>query len=482
MNIQKKSAVLLVALCLLFACKKNVKESNAIKKIEIKAPIPGLEAKFEEFTVENNKNQVITTKSGTKITIPVNALVDKNGKPIEGSAKLKFREYHNAVDVLLSGIPMNIKSDGEERIMQTAGMFDIRAEQNGEEIGIAKDKKIDVRLVSFQTGTDYNVFRFDDTGRGWEFVDYNKNVEVNAEKEKLRKSIEKKNPTLAFPLDDKYFSFDYWGILDAMFKDDWNKVYENGKNPKIQSRVKEYGLVWLNTNCHELIKYQGVEMIAAMMVWKRVSGNTFPAWLKDDARDYTQLTALGGNLYQLKIESNKGGQVYNAVIEAVMPLTSLFRNTPEYWKKNYEEGLAKVQEEMKQLKFEADVYRSFEISKFGIYNYDKLLDDNDAIKIIANFNFNGKSDDLSDVYYILDDKTIIRYFKGDWGKVKLKQNATGRFVSIMKGKAVCIFTQDEYSKIDFDGLRKKDNPKYDIMMSKSETVNSADDVKKLLNF
>jgi hypothetical protein len=68
-----------------------------------------------------------------------------------------------------------------------------------------------------------------------------------------------------------------------------------------------------------------------------------------------------------------------------MPLSSLFKYSAEYWEKNYKDAMAKLDQEMAQLKLEADVYRSFSISQLGIYNYDKLMNEEENVKIIANF-------------------------------------------------------------------------------------------------
>jgi len=115
---------------------------------------------------------------------------------------------------------MNYDVMGKTRQMQTAGMFEIRAEKSGEALSVAEGKGINVKMASYESGTDYNFFQLDENGKGWEFIDYNYNVEVNPNKEKLKKEIEKKAPALAFPLDDKYFAFNYNAILDVMFNDD----------------------------------------------------------------------------------------------------------------------------------------------------------------------------------------------------------------------------------------------------------------------
>jgi hypothetical protein len=487
-KILKKISIGLLAISLLAACNGKKNNINSAVKFEIKSPLPQADVKFEEFDLDNSKEQVIKTKRGSTITIPAGSLVDKDGKPA-GNVKLKYREFHDVADILVSGIPMNFDSNGKQKNMQTAGMFEIRALKDGENLNIAQGKNIDVRMASYESGTDYNFFQLDEKGKGWQFIDYNRRVEVNANKEKLKKEIDKKAPAMAFPLDDKYFAFNYSAILDVMFNDNYDLIRKNRNNPAIMQKAKKYGLMWLGTHCHADVNFKGVFQPAALMVWKRLNGDQFPAWMKDDSYDFCSLTPLGGNIYALSVEDNDGKRVYKATIECVMPLSSLFKYSPEYWEKNYKDAMAKLDQEMAQLKLEADVYRSFSIRQLGIYNYDKLMDEEENVKIIANFTSDEglkKSEPNNSpnvVYYVADEKTIIHLPKENWGKLNLVPGNKGRFAAILPNKTLSIYSSEKYAEIDFEGLRKRDNPKVDfVLTSTDQKISSPDDVRKLLGF
>ena len=82
---------------------------------------------------------VVHSPNGTHIEIPANAFVDDNGEPVKGSAEFKFREFHTADAILLSGIPMQMSND-RNQFMQSSGMIELRAYQNGSELSLAKGK------------------------------------------------------------------------------------------------------------------------------------------------------------------------------------------------------------------------------------------------------------------------------------------------------------------------------------------------------
>ena len=486
----KKISISVFVLTLLAACngKKNIQNEN-VKKLEIKSPIPHADIKFEEFEVDNSKDQTIKSKRGSTITIPAGSIVDKDGKAA-GNVKLKYREFHDAVDVLVSGIPMNYDENGKSRNMQTAGMFEIRAEKANEPLFVANDKKIDVKMTSYETGTDYDFFYLDENGKGWQLIDNNRKVEPNPEKEKLKKELAKKGASQAFPLDDKYFVFDYAAILDVMFNDDYNIIMKNKDNPAVQSKIKKYGLMWLSSYCHDQINFKGVLFPASLFVWKKLGNNSFPAWLKDGKTDYCSLTAKGNNIYELNVEESNGKQIYKATIECIMPLNQLFKFSPEYWEKNYKDAMAKVDAEMTRLKIEADVFRRMEISGFGIYNYDKLMGEEGNIKVIANFDAEEavkKAENnfsMENVYYIPgDEKTIIKLPKSDWGKLNLVPTNKGRFVCILPGQTLGVYSAEKYAALNFENLRKQDNPKLDFVLSKTDQkIASTDDIRKVLGF
>ncbi|HKC68013.1 MAG TPA: hypothetical protein VKG26_07265 [Bacteroidia bacterium] len=85
----------------------------------------------DSFIVNTKKDTILVYKTGSQIKIPANAFVGKNGKEIKGTVKIKYREFHNVGEILLSDIPMTYDSAGKQMYFESAGMFDISANQDG---------------------------------------------------------------------------------------------------------------------------------------------------------------------------------------------------------------------------------------------------------------------------------------------------------------------------------------------------------------
>ena len=176
---------------------------NCSQEIQVQAPklinppIPGLEPKYNEFMVDASLGGEFTLPSGTVISVPPGSLVDETGKIISGKANLKYREMHDAASIFLSGIPMSYEKSGMKNHFTTAGMFDIKATKEGKELFINPDKKINVKMASFEPGNDFNFWWLDEKNQSWEFID-RKDAEINPKKEEMKKEIEKIKPSLEF--------------------------------------------------------------------------------------------------------------------------------------------------------------------------------------------------------------------------------------------------------------------------------------------
>jgi hypothetical protein len=117
------------------------------------------------------------------------------------------------------------------------------------------------------------------------------------------------------------------------------------------------------------------------------------------------------------------------------------------------------------------------------------MNEEENVKIIANFTGDEglkKSEpnySPNVVYYVADEKTIIHLPKENWGKLNLVPGNKGRFATILPNQTLGIYTAQKYAEIDFEGLRKRDNPKVDfVLTSTDQKISSPDDVRKLLGF
>ena len=126
--------------------------------------------------VDNSKSTTLKFSSGTTIDIPANAVVDKNGKPVKGEYDLVYQEFRDAADIVFSGIPMTYTSSGTEYNFSSVGMYEIRANQNGNELQLNKPIQIDFNATAVKD--DVGFFKMDDNTGEWEKIE---DIEFNKE-------------------------------------------------------------------------------------------------------------------------------------------------------------------------------------------------------------------------------------------------------------------------------------------------------------
>ena len=90
----------------------------------------------------------IIFKSGTVAVVPPRAFANRAGEVVGGEVEVKIKEYHDYVDFFLSGIPMEYDSAGVSYQLESAGMIEIYAEQDGRRLDIMPEKAIDIELKS----------------------------------------------------------------------------------------------------------------------------------------------------------------------------------------------------------------------------------------------------------------------------------------------------------------------------------------------
>lgn len=162
----------------ILSCSEQEEKSEQVyaPTFSIQPPIDALDPKGENFLVDNTKDTILVTHTGSFVHIPNHCFVDKNGKAIE-QAEVNFVEYQNVADIYLSGIPMSC-IDGEDTMtFQSAGMCKIKAFKDGNELYLAENKKIDIGLRNKQKDEDHNLYFFDEQKGEW--IEKEKNLKPN---------------------------------------------------------------------------------------------------------------------------------------------------------------------------------------------------------------------------------------------------------------------------------------------------------------
>ena len=128
---------------------------------------------FARYTISANEGGIYEYESGSKLIVPAAAFETNGGDVVDGNIDIYYREMHDFVDFFLSGIPMTYDSAGVTYSLESAGMIEIYAEQDGQRIRMRPGKTIDVELISEINGEDlnippqYNIYRLDTAAREW---------------------------------------------------------------------------------------------------------------------------------------------------------------------------------------------------------------------------------------------------------------------------------------------------------------------------
>ncbi len=105
-------------------------------------PIERIEFPTEEFTIKANVDTTIFGDQGTRIFIGSETFQFPNGELVMDSIKVELKEFYKKSDIILADL--STVSNG--RILETAGMVNIKAFANDEEIEIRPDKRIVVHF------------------------------------------------------------------------------------------------------------------------------------------------------------------------------------------------------------------------------------------------------------------------------------------------------------------------------------------------
>lgn len=372
----------------------------------IAPPVEGLNIPYTVYKVNAEKGGDFDFKTGSKLRVPKNAFVDAQGKPVKGEVELRYREFHDAVDFFLSGIPMTYDSAGVKYQFESAGMMQLLAYKDGQPLNMAPEKEIKVELASTYKGTEYNLYELDTIKNNWSCLGKDKvqnqsktlavqnnldkntlpkkveetpefkkveNQKVNlvAEKETkiaaLPKPVEPKKPSKVSK--DKYtvnFDVDLADFPEfAVYKGvQWELGSEN-KNMNNTMWVDLNKTVWEEASIKEgskkgenywLSLKKGSKQ-ANLLVYPVFEGKGYETAMKEFQTKFDKYTVA---LDKRKADEKKIEEEHLAKLEAL--------------KKQQEAMIAewkrKQEEEERNMGTEEKVMRVFSVSNFGVYNCD----------------------------------------------------------------------------------------------------------------
>ena len=189
-----------------FILNANIKDESVIAPF-VNPPVETLTIPTNSFVVNTEMDSTIIYSTGSIITIPSAAFVDEDGKDVKGKVEIHYREFHDPIDILLSGIPMNYDSAGISYQLESAGMFEITATQDGKPVTLKPNKSLTVNMISHNNNaTDYNIYNLDTVKQKWVYVSENtakNNTCVSAFEDRVGDVTKTNNEIKAFVATEK---------------------------------------------------------------------------------------------------------------------------------------------------------------------------------------------------------------------------------------------------------------------------------------
>lgn len=426
----------------LLACNKETLVKKNYSKVVL-PPFEKVNVPFQSFKIDAEKGGVIDISSGTRITIPVNAFLDKNGNSVEGEVSIQYREFHSAADIIASGIPMAYNSDNQKGSFKSAGMFEINGTQNNEDIFIDKNKSLNVEMASYTGGNDFSFYSLDENGN-WKTEGKSDAIENKRKTEALqtvksRLPVKPKNP-----LDDKkYFEFDI----------DYTAYPELKNYDKIKWQVS---------------KENKIEKIANWVFtekWREVKINA----LKDKS-----------GLYEIELKSRK--KSFTCIAEPLSKNNNKI-NSADFDKLmvQYEAEKSARELEMKRIENQANWLRVFPVSDFGICNWDSVermvaSGENGFQRFNATFICEKNTQNFK-VFHLRNKKDIIqRNDNNEWNKFTYSSLQNNMFLVVLPGDKVGVFNEEQFKKLP------KNISKMNINLHALEIkITSAEHLQEVLN-
>ncbi|MGH1337399.1 MAG: hypothetical protein ACRBFS_14850 [Aureispira sp.] len=428
--------------------------ASPLSTLAIAPPIKGVDVAYQEYSIQAGTAKEIVTPTGSRITIPANAFVDKNGTPVTGAVDIRYREFHSAEDIIASGIPMHEPETGA--YMQTAGMFEIKGEQNGQEIFMTANKPVQIDMASQVAGNNYNFYQLGPKDCRWKdkgTQPAQPNTHKLASLRKLDAQLNQLNkPTFVKSTQTNNFVFDL--KLDYQrqpeLKTFTNVVWEYtgaGANPEENEWVFEPSTRW-----------EGVEI-------EPLGNGHYDMIFKGDKKEFRTTVR--------PVLSDKD---YDNALAAFNKRTN----------KAYKEAKEKQESIRQGVEAQGDLVRSFEVSDFGVYNWDIWKRDNRRrCKVAPRFDMLAqqafeKTGSKNVQYFLVtnDNRSVVRYDNNTIEKFSYNPNEKNMLLAILPNGQAAMAKNRAF--MAFDKQRNKDHWNLELETT-GAILSSVDDIKRLVS-
>ena len=395
--------------------KKNEEPQTNNSLPSIKPPVPGADLVFDEYSISPDSSMEIERTTGTLLQVPADCFRRADGSKPSEKIQLKVRELHDPASILRSGIPMEVAGTNGQHL-QSAGMIEMHAYENGQELKINAGKSIEVELAGFRSAKGYSLYYLENN-QSWKVTDTFENKENMRKKKRLAK-LEKKTT-----VPDSSYVSDFIFSIDA----------DTSARPELKPFINQ--------------SWQLAEQVDEHKLNRALRQNWSLAHIKSTNRrkmEYTITFTVEGTGDDNKPIKESFSILAKPVLNKGM---SKKNQRKEFDKKMDEYVVLEKQriEELERVKKQADLVNSFKANQMGIYNIDKIMTE-DMITSNIHFDFENElkgNKEEHQVFMILEENNSVIVIKRDsWNKMTIPSKRKFHFIAVLPGNAIAYVASD----------------------------------------
>jgi hypothetical protein len=390
---------------------------------DVSPPDKAWDIPYEKHQLQADQAQQIQTRTGSLIDIPAHVLVDADGNAVTGIVEISYREFHSAADIFRSGIPMRYDSAGTSHILRSAGMFEMRAAQQGKSLFIAEGKQINVEMNSTKSGA-FNFYKLNEAGdNNWQFIASataepfelpNDSVgeEHQDAPQELAKPEKANKNAVVFDFKTNYQVYPELAKYKNVLWQDANKTAKDVLD--VEKNEWIFGEVWTEANVkragregagYYYLDLQNAAKKARLLVKPVLEGQAYVEALKTYQQDKAEQERLQQAYAQRAQEAIQAEQVRQAALAAT-----------------------------------GSFYTG--ISTFGYYNWDLIIKKGDLEMIAADFQFEN-GDRPEEVYLIMRDAPVaLKFPRNSWNEFTFSTHWESMVVAVLPDKRLVMIGEE----------------------------------------
>lgn len=415
----------------------------------VKSPVPQIDISEKQFVINPQRDTILYYETGSAIQVPAGSVVGEDGNSVNGQVVIKYREFHNPLEVFASGIPMQYDSAGKEWHLQSAGMIEITAWKGDTKLAVKPEKPLTVQMKSGVPDGAFNVYYLDTAKRNWNFKGQDQLLASNNQTSntkhkptlsavegkpvvhkidtvKIKNDLKALLPAKPRHVNPKCFSFSL-DVLESEFPElaiyGKTKFEVEDKNNVFNNQI--YSTEWEDASLKTIVAGEKYEMTLTRGVITRTF-NVIPVM---EGKEYTAALDIYRKKYK-EYEQKLEGRLKEEkrkVAEEKVALSKWEQEQADKHRLRIQDFTASNKPNDEVLaRFSADnsntalVTRAFAVNKFGIWNCDKPADFPHGEKVMARF-YDESGDQLPLTTAFLcerENKSVYTYKSEDFAKFR----------------------------------------------------------------